>query len=234
MSFTHTFRNFLPEFVYGGIDGSVTTFAVVAGAAGAGLDTSVVLILGFANLIADGFSMSVGNYLSEKTAADEYERMRASVEEDIKNDPKGQQQILIARYRRRGISGSKIEQLVQLLSGNKVVFRDTLLQEVHEARPVHKSPFHSAIMTFSAFVIVGLIPLITYVWNAFSPMDEEQLFPFACLLTSAAFVLIGWLKSVFTHTNVLRAILETALLGGIAAVISFMVGDVLEGWLGDV
>ena len=51
------FKDYIGEFVYGGIDGSVTTFAVVAGSTGASLDTSVVLILGFANLIADGFSM---------------------------------------------------------------------------------------------------------------------------------------------------------------------------------
>jgi VIT1/CCC1 family predicted Fe2+/Mn2+ transporter len=230
--FSQTFRNFLPEFVYGGIDGSITTFAVVAGAAGAGLDTSIVLILGFANLIADGFSMSVGNYLSEKTAADEYERMQIRVEADLKNNEEAQKEMLLSSYRKRGIKGSKMEQIVQAISGDKLIFRDTLLHEVHEASPVHKSPFHSALMTFSAFVLVGLIPLVTYVWDAFWPLDPKTLFPLACLLTSAAFVMIGWLKSVFTHTNVLRAVLETVLLGGIAAGISYLVGDVLEGWLG--
>ena len=60
------FHDYLGEFVYGALDGSVTTFAVVAGAAGAGLSPAVVIILGFANLFADGFSMSVGSYLSAK------------------------------------------------------------------------------------------------------------------------------------------------------------------------
>ena len=59
-------RNYLGEFVYGAIDGAVTTFAVVAGAAGADLSPTVVLILGFANLFADGFSMAASNYLSTK------------------------------------------------------------------------------------------------------------------------------------------------------------------------
>ena len=58
---------YLKEFVYGGIDGCVTTFAVVAGATGAGLNSGIIIVLGFANLIADGFSMSVGNYLSVKS-----------------------------------------------------------------------------------------------------------------------------------------------------------------------
>ena len=62
-----TRRKYLPEFVYGAVDGSVTTFAVVAGVIGAGLSSTIILILGFANLFADGFSMSVANFLSTKS-----------------------------------------------------------------------------------------------------------------------------------------------------------------------
>lgn len=56
--------------VYGANDGIITTFAVVAGVAGAGLSPQIVLILGLANLIADGFSMGVGDYLGERSEAD--------------------------------------------------------------------------------------------------------------------------------------------------------------------
>jgi VIT1/CCC1 family predicted Fe2+/Mn2+ transporter len=64
------FLDCLPEFVYGSIDGTVTTFAVVAGAIGAGLSSAIILILGFANLFADGFSMAVSNYMSRKSEMD--------------------------------------------------------------------------------------------------------------------------------------------------------------------
>lgn len=63
----HVEYRYLPEFVYGGIDGAITTFAVVSGVVGAGLGSAIVLILGFANLFADGFSMAVSNYLSTKS-----------------------------------------------------------------------------------------------------------------------------------------------------------------------
>lgn len=66
----HRFERFLGEFVYGAIDGTVTTFAVVAGAAGAGLSSAVIVVLGFANLIADGFSMGASSYLSTKSKRD--------------------------------------------------------------------------------------------------------------------------------------------------------------------
>ena len=64
------YKKYLPEIVYGGIDGTVTTFAVVSGALGASLNSAVILILGFANLFADGFSMAVSNYLSSKSERD--------------------------------------------------------------------------------------------------------------------------------------------------------------------
>lgn len=70
-------RKYLPEFVYGSIDGVVTTFAVVAGSTGAALSPVVILILGFANLLADGFSMAVSNFLSERSERALDKEMRA-------------------------------------------------------------------------------------------------------------------------------------------------------------
>ncbi len=61
----------MPEFVYGSIDGAVTTFAIIAGIAGARLDSGIVLILGFSNVLADGFSMASSNYLSEESHQDQ-------------------------------------------------------------------------------------------------------------------------------------------------------------------
>jgi len=63
--------NWLPDFVYGSIDGIITTFAVVSAVQGGGLESSVILILGFANMLADGFSMATGKYLSDKAELDQ-------------------------------------------------------------------------------------------------------------------------------------------------------------------
>lgn len=57
----------IENFVYGAIIGTMTTFAVVTGVIGASLSPSIILILSFASLMADGFSMAAGNYLSIKT-----------------------------------------------------------------------------------------------------------------------------------------------------------------------
>jgi vacuolar iron transporter family protein len=57
-------RHYIRDIVYGANDGIITTFAVVAGVTGGALSTKAVLIVGTANLLADGLSMGVGNYLS--------------------------------------------------------------------------------------------------------------------------------------------------------------------------
>ena len=68
------FRRYLSEFVYGAVDGTVTTFAVVAASAGAGISSAVILILGVANLIADGFSMGASAYLAASAEHEESAR----------------------------------------------------------------------------------------------------------------------------------------------------------------
>lgn len=64
-------EKYLPSMVYGGSDGTVTTFAVMAGAIGAGIEARIVIILGLANLFSDGFSMASADYLSEDSRVNE-------------------------------------------------------------------------------------------------------------------------------------------------------------------
>jgi len=75
--------SYVRDWIYGGIDGTVTTFAVVAGVAGSHLATIVIIILGVANLIADGFSMAAGNYLGTKSEHEEFERLQAMNENKL-------------------------------------------------------------------------------------------------------------------------------------------------------
>lgn len=173
LRFKRHLEDYLSEFVYGGIDGAVTTFAVVAGATGAKFDTQVILVLGFANLIADGFSMSVGSYLSKKS---EHEVMH-----------------------KRG--------------------------ETDHAEP---SPVINGLSTFAAFVLVGFIPLIIYTFDLVLNISISRPFLVTSLMTAFAFVCIGLLKSKVARTPVLRAVLETLILGTVAASLAYFLGDFLE------
>ncbi len=226
-SFFQRIQDYLGEFVYGGIDGSITTFAVVAGSVGAGLDSAVIIILGFANLIADGFSMSVGAFLSAKSEHQNYEKHKKIEYWEIKNLREKEISEIREIYVAKGFEGNLLEQVVAKIIEDDDVWVDTMMKEELEMTLDDKSPFNIGLFTFISFILVGLIPLLVYVWDFFKPISYN-LFFLSCLMTSVAFVLVGFLKSIVTGSSKFRSSMETLLLGAIAAVLAYVVGDFLE------
>ena len=222
------FKDYIGEFVYGGIDGSVTTFAVVAGSTGASLDTSVILILGFANLIADGFSMSVGNFFATKAEIDNYEKHKNIEYWEVDNMPEAEKEEIREVYRNKGFQGQQLEDLVETITSDRDRWVDVMMKEELEMQKEGRSPVSTAAMTFISFVVVGLIPLLAYVLAYGFGIGSENMFLTSIVMTSMAFVLIGLLKSYVTDTKKIRGVLETLFLGGLAAIIAYYVGDVLE------
>ncbi|MDA0987235.1 MAG: VIT1/CCC1 transporter family protein, partial [Bacteroidetes bacterium] len=214
-------------FVYGGIDGLVTTFAVVAGAAGAGLQSYVVLILGFTNLLADGFAMSIGNYLSQKSILDIYNKHKNREYWEIDNLRDFEIEEIREIYSRKGFSGKLLDDVVGVITSNKDVWVDTMMKEELEMMPEQKSPAKSGLMTFCSFVTVGLLPLVIYLFDFVIKLSNDNLFFYSSLLTSLGFILVGFLKSNITEKSHLKGISETLLLGTIAALVAYFVGDLL-------
>lgn len=221
-------KDYIAEFVYGGIDGAITTFAVVAGATGADLSVSVVIILGFANLIADGFSMSVGNYFSTKAERDTYEKHKAIEYWEVENLREKEVQEIRDIYAKKGFRGELLEQVVQVITSDKEVWVDTMMKEELEMIQDNRTPFKTAAMTFISFVLIGLIPLLSYIYAAVTHTQNDKLFIFSCVLTGLGLTIVGSMKSVVTEKNKLVGIAETLALGGVAAVLSYYVGAVLE------
>ena len=170
-----TEKKYLPEFVFGAIDGAVTTFAVVAGAMGASLSSLIVLILGFANLFADGFSMAMSDYLSTES------------ENEIQTS-----------YRHKHF----------------------------------RSPRKNAFATFLAFVIIGVIPLISFVVALFVPFIDNHKFLYSMILTGISFLAIGSVKGEIVGKRRIRSAIETFIIGGLAALIAFIVGYAVRGIVG--
>jgi VIT1/CCC1 family predicted Fe2+/Mn2+ transporter len=221
-------KEYIGEFVYGGIDGSVTTFAVVAGSTGASLETSVILILGFANLIADGFSMSVGDFFSTKATIDNYNKHKNNTYQAIKANPDAKKDEVRKIYQRKGLSGKDLESVVQAITSDQDLWVDVKMKEDLEMQKETRSPFSTAGVTFGSFVLVGFIPLLAYVLNYATGIGSEDMFLTSSVMTGIAFGLIGLLKSYVTDTRRVRGVVETLLLGGVAAIIAYYVGDVLE------
>lgn len=228
VNFFGKWSKYLPEFVYGGIDGVVTTFAVVAGATGAQLDLSVVLILWFANLFADGFSMSVWAYLSSKSEHDNYKKALAIEYREVDHLPEKEREEIRDIYAAKWFEGSLLEQVVNTITADKDRWVDVMMKEELEMSKPDKSPLMTWSMTLLAFVIMGFVPLFSYVISYIGHMVESQLFVVSLALTATAFIFIGWMKSYVTHSSRRKTIAETLILWTLAATVAYYVGFVLE------
>ena len=169
----HLVHKYLPEFVYGSIDGIITTFAIIAGVIGAALNPIIILILGFANLFADGFSMASSNYLSQKSE----------------------------------------NQLIKIRKGK-----------------VRKKPLNTAIATFLAFILIGIIPLISFVLASITKSSYliEQQFNLSFILTGFALLIVGAVRGEIAGKNKFRTAFETLIIGGIASLLAFGIGYIIQ------
>ena len=220
-------EDYLGELVYGGIDGCITTFAVVSGAVGAGLNSSIIIILGFANLLADGFAMSIGAYLSSKSKNDNYEKQKQNLYIQIEKKPDTQKQILRDIYKKNGFKGELLEQTLSVITSNKSVWVDNLINEKDSISKDNRSPILIGVYTYISFILVGLIPLSIYIWD-FIGTVKGNLFVWASVLTGLGFLIIGILKSKVTEAKLFKSIFQTITLGTIAALVSYSVGDLIE------
>jgi vacuolar iron transporter family protein len=214
--------NYLRDWVYGGIDGAVTTFAVVAGSVGADLPTRVVLILGMANLIGDGFSMAAANFSGTRTEIDDYERLKEMEERHIELYPDGERQEIRQIYRNKGYEGDSLETLVRLITSRRKPWVDTMLTEEHGLALIMRSPLKAALSTFAAFVLCGFVPLLPFVFG----LPDASIT--ATVITAMVFFGIGSFKSHWSTYSWWRSGSETLIIGMVAALLAYLVGRVLE------
>jgi VIT1/CCC1 family predicted Fe2+/Mn2+ transporter len=215
--------NYIRDWVYGGIDGAVTTFAIVAGVVGAALSTKVILILGLANLLADGFSMAASNYSGTKTEVDDMKRLREVERKHIRMAPDGERQEIRQILCNKGLDGAALEQAVHAITSNEETWVNTMLVEEYGVAPVIRDPLWSALATFAAFVLCGAIPLLAYL----TPLDDP--FTVSLVMTAAVFFAIGTAKSVWSLQPWWRSGIETLAIGLAAAGMAYAVGYLLRG-----
>ena len=156
--------SYLRDWIYGGIDGVVTTFAVVASVVGADLSSKVVLVLGVANLVADGFAMAAGNYSGTQAERDDYNRLLAVERNHIAVVPDGEREEIRQIFAGKGFSGDNLEGIVDVITADESRWAKTMVVEEYGLAPTPKSPALAALSTFAAFTLCGLVPLVTYLW----------------------------------------------------------------------
>lgn len=219
----------LKSAVYGGLDGIITTFAVVAGVAGAELSAGVAIILGFANLIADGLSMAIGDFLSSRSEKEFQAAERRREEWEVDTCPEGEKLELVELYEHKGLSHADAVQVVDILAKNKKVWVDVMMVEELGILEDDEHPLKSALVTFFSFLTFGFVPLLSFVTAALLPALQPFTFPMATGLTAFTLFLLGSLKTRFTDIAWWKSGLEMLLVGGLAAAAAFGIGIFLKG-----
>jgi vacuolar iron transporter family protein len=215
-------HNYLRDWIYGGIDGSVTTFAVVSGVSGARLSPWIILVMGFANLFADGFSMAASNYLGTKAEHDDLKRLEAVENRHIDMEPEGEREEVRQIFQQKGFAGEDLRRVVQLITADRKRWVRTMLTEEYGLPYEVRSPWLAALSTFSSFFVCGLIPLLPYLFHL------DHAFVLSLIVTGAVFFAIGSAKSRWSTTSWLRSGLVTLFVGGIAASLAYAAGVILR------
>jgi VIT1/CCC1 family predicted Fe2+/Mn2+ transporter len=225
-------QDFLRQIVYGGNDGIVTTFAIVAGFAGAAADGVAqigglaVLVFGLANLFADGVSMGLGEFLSARSEHDLYRRRRSEELQEIAQDPEQERMELFEILRQRGLPPGRADTVTaQLIDHPEIVADLMMTYEFGMSNPDDENPAINGLMTFSSFIFFGAIPLIPY----FLREPDVTSFYLSVLSTGFALMALGLLRWRATAEGLMRCVSETMAVGTSCALVAYVVGWVVGG-----
>lgn len=222
-------HQYIGDLVYGGLDGIITTFAVVSGVAGAELGTSIILILGLANLFADGFSMATGAYLSLKSEKEYYDREWQREAWEVEHLPDGERAELYEIYRQQGYDEADAHQLVEIQTRNPQRWVKAMMVDELGLLPDDRTPVGSGLATLISFVIAGSVPLLVYLLGLFYPIPPDVAFSVSLVLSGLALFGLGAAKVLVTQRSFVKSGLEMLLVGGLAAGVAYGVGALLKG-----
>ena len=225
-------QDHLKQLVFGGNDGIVTTFAIVAGFAGAGAEGVAqigglaVLVFGLANLFADAVSIGLGEFLSMRSQNDLYAQRHAAQVRRINAEPEAEADLMAALLQTRGLPKDEAVRTARLLVAHPPLMADlTLSWNYGMQAPEDANPALNGIMTFLAFVIFGAVPLSPY----FVMEPTQTTFYLSVSMTLLALVALGLLRWVATRDRLRRALLETVTVGSVCALVAYGVGWLVGG-----
>lgn len=216
---------YIGDFVFGANDGLITTFAIVAGSWGAGLPTSIILILGFANLLADGISMGLGNYQGSKSERDFGRKQMEKEKWEIKNIPHVESKEIRDIFQGWGFTGADLDRAVQIVTSDEKIWLDIMMKhELGIFSEFQKSPTSHGLVTFGSFVLAGIVPLLPFLFLGIG----SQAFILSIILTGVTMFTIGALRSILSPSRWFKSGLEVLLIGSVAAFAAYFVGDIIE------
>lgn len=210
------------DLVYGAVDGTITTFAIVSGVAGAGMSQQVIVVLGIANVLADGFSMAASNYLGTRTEQENHRRIVATEYRHLEEFPDGEVAELEAILSSHGLSGDDLTKGVDVITKCKPLWVSLMLAGEYGISASEPRPLVSAVATFIAFILCGALPLVPFI------VGLENAYIIASLITGLTFIAIGATKSAWSIDSWVKSSLQTFLIGSCAALIAYATGALVS------
>lgn len=219
----HTAGKYIGDFVYGANDGIITTFAVVAGAVGASLSPVVIVILGFANLFADGISMGASNFLGGRSEQDYAKAQREKESWEIDHLRPLEVEEIREIFEKKGFKGKELDHAVKVVIGNREVWLDTMMRdELNIIEDPENDPKKHAFATFIAFIVAGFIPLIPYL------IPVSFSFVLSSIVGALTLFVVGALRSLLTTISWFRGGFEMLAVGSAAAAVAYFVGAFVQ------
>ncbi|PIW35943.1 MAG: hypothetical protein COW26_01735 [Nitrosopumilales archaeon CG15_BIG_FIL_POST_REV_8_21_14_020_33_23] len=213
------------DFIYGSIDGAVTTFAIIAGVVGASLSPGIILILGFANLFADGFSMAAANYQASKARNQFIEMKRKQEEWEIDHMEEQEKEEIREIYKKKGFKDELLEEIVRIITSRRKIWIDTMMKEELGLIEDGKNPLDNSVSTFIGFNLIGLIPLIPFMIFMIMKIDaNSEAFVYSTISVIVSFFLVGMIKGKIVKKPKIRSGFYTLIIGGIASLVAYFVG----------
>ena len=189
----------------------------------------MVLILGTANLIADGFSMSVSNFLGSRAARQQSDRDRREIRERIRLDPERERRRARDVLATAGFSGDDLIAAERLITADMERWTRLLSAGGFGEPQEELEPMRAAGTTMLAFVSLGALPLLPFAYDLLTPGTLADPFLWSAAMAGLAFFLVGAMKARFVDQRWSSAGLETLIVGGVAAGLAFLVGVALAG-----
>eukprot|EP01080_Neovahlkampfia_damariscottae_P001967 gene1967-1475_t len=226
----NVFGEYVKSIVFGGLDGIITTFAIVAASVGGGLTTYELLIVGFANLIGDAFAMGLGDFFSSRAQIEQENKTRKDYLWKCENEPEEQKSIMIETFRKKGFDSRVSNSIIDLLAENTRAFADVMLLEVEGIcfEEDHTSPWKNGLATFISFIFFGSIPLVAFFFRANEKLYIGLFFFISMGLTAISLYLLGATKNIILARSWWRGGLYVLLTGGIATGIAYLAGFLIE------
>lgn len=220
--------------VYAGLDAIVTSFSLISSISAGHLSSVDVLVLGFANLVADGISMGFGDYVSSSTEKDVAAKERTVTEWDVINQHRPQKQELLRHYQELGMNDTDADTVVNIFAK----YRDIMIEEKMAVQkgllPPDQAdkPWKNGLITFAAFIVFGCAPLLAFI--VLIPFTNNDTYKFigACVFSAVALALLGIAKAKIAGQNYALSAGITLFNGLIAGAAAYGIGWTLRNVAG--